>query len=113
MAGVIMGMGGQAISVSCLGSRQLKVLAVIVGGCTRKGHLDRFIHTLPLFCAGKVILEAYFSLSSLECSAKRSVRALIVCISNKSTPTLSNPSFLPCVALGQSLSRLTNLRVRC
>jgi hypothetical protein len=85
MAGVIMGMDGRAISVSCLGSRQLKVLDVIVGGCTRKGHLDRFIHTQLLSCVGKVILEAYFSLSHLECSAKRPVRALI---SNKSTPTL-------------------------
>src|SRR5947209_4943371 len=43
MACVIMDMDGRAISDRCLGSRQLKGLAVIVDGCTRKGHLDRFI----------------------------------------------------------------------
>jgi hypothetical protein len=40
VVGVIMGIDGRAINGSRLGSRQLKVLAVIVGGCTRKGHLD-------------------------------------------------------------------------
>jgi hypothetical protein len=75
MAGIIMGMDGQAINGSRLGSRQLKVMAVIVGGCTRKGHLDQFIHAELLSCTGKVILEAYLSLSRLECSAKRPVRA--------------------------------------
>ena len=53
MAGIIMGMDGRVIRDSCLGSRQLKVLAVIVGGCTRKGHLDRFIQFSFLSHAGQ------------------------------------------------------------
>jgi hypothetical protein len=62
MAGVIMGMDGWAISGSCLGSRQLKVLAVIVDGLhpVKATLIDS--STLNFHPgAGKVILEAYLA----------------------------------------------------